>query len=57
MGTKINQMQDKNENTYYEVTIINKNQSETHNFETLKEAGDFALANDPIFKLKKKGSK
>lgn len=57
MGIKIIQKKEQNENTYYEVTKIWKNQSDTYYFETLKEAGDFSLENDPMFKLKNKGEK
>lgn len=57
MGTQIIGKMDKNQKTYYAVTIIWEDQSDTYYFETLKEAGDFSLENDPMFKLKNKGDK
>ena len=57
MGTRIIPIEDKNQNTNYKVTVFRKNQSETYYFKTLKEAGDFSLENDPMFKIKNKGDK
>ena len=57
MGTQIIGKKDENQKTYYEVIIIWANQSDTYYFETLKEAGDFSLENDPMFKFKNKGDK
>ncbi|MEO2563982.1 hypothetical protein ABHA59_08790 [Clostridium tertium] len=57
MGTKIIKKREENGNTYYKVTVFSDNQSDTYYFETLKEAGDFSLENDPMFKLKNKGEK